>query len=125
MPSEALWAQLRRLLLGTVVEALLAADAAVAFSSLRIDFDDDSTFRVPRLNNYMRFKGAVQADLRSPLTQPQLDTLQVALRQAWPELLAVVDIPFGDRLTDERNTIAVTVSADGEQLRVDFDLAAD
>lgn len=118
-----MWAQFRRLLLGTVIEALLEVGAAVDFPSIRIEFDDDSVFRVPRLNNYMRFEGALSARLSAPFPAAKADALRVVLKKAWPEILSVVDIPIGDRLTNERNHIAVSV--DGDQLRVAFDLEAD
>jgi len=121
-----MWNQFRRLLLGTVVEGLLAEQVQIDFSSLRIDFDKDSDFRVPRLNNYMRFKGALKARLLSVPTPQAEAGLEARLLQAWPELLAVVDIPIGDRLTSDRNHIDVVFErSDPPGLRVDFDLVAD
>lgn len=116
-----LWAQFRRLLLGTVVEAMLAHRVPVDFGSIDIRFDDGSAFRVPRLDNYMRFSGRLTARLVGPL--PDLGALQATLEAAWPELCAVLDLPVGDRLAAERNHIRTSV--DGEVLTVTFDLVAD
>ena len=72
MPStELLWSQFRRLLLGTVAEAMLAESVPVDFRSIRIVFDDDSAFRVPRFDNYMRFKGHLEARLVAPFTRAE------------------------------------------------------
>jgi hypothetical protein len=43
--------------------------------------------------------------------------------RAWPELLATIDLPIGDRLTSTRNDVSVRV--DGGRVVVTFDLAAD
>jgi hypothetical protein len=122
MPSsDALWTQFRRLLLGTVVEAMLAHRVPVDFATLAITFSDDSAFRVPRLDNYMRFRGTVTARLTG--AYGALDGLAATLREAWPDLLSVLDLPVGDRLTAERSHIAVRF--DGDRLEVAFDLEAD
>ncbi|MCB9778441.1 MAG: hypothetical protein H6742_07760 [Alphaproteobacteria bacterium] len=120
---SAMWDQFRRLLLGTVVEHLLSEGVQVDFSSIAIAFHDESEFRVPRLNNYMRFKGDLRATLSSPAPAGAQDRLARAMKTAWPELLKVVDIPIGDRLTPERNHI--TVALTDSSLKVDFDLVAD
>ena len=121
--SEALWSQFRRLLLGTVVEALLAERLPVAFGSIRIAFEDESAFRVPRLDNYMRFRGALSATLETDPPPERVEALDRRLRAVWPELLSVVDLPIGDRLTSSRHEIAVRVT--GRDLQVVFDLEAD
>ena len=118
-----MWNQFRRRLLGTVIEELLAAGVRLDFASIRIHFDDRSVFNVPRLDNYMRFSGEVTGTLLTALEPAQLAALQNRLRQVWPELLMVLDLPIGDRLTQERDEVAVTVT--GTQLRVGFDLSAD
>ncbi len=125
--NTALWDQFRRLLLGTVVEALLEAGLAVEFSTLRISFGPDSAFRVPRLDNYMRFVGALEARLTGPAPAGAVEAARARLSQAWPALLSVLDIPVGDRLTSERNHLTVRVDSGpaGAVLRVDFDLEAD
>ena len=45
------------------------------------------------------------------------------MRRAWPELLTVLDIPVGDRLTETRNDVRVEVR--GEIMEIRFDLEAD
>ena len=120
---EPIWAWFRRLFLGTVIEAFLETGIAVRFSSLKIRFGDDSRFRIPHIDNYMRFTGTVEAALSVDVDPAAIERLETTLRQAWPSLVAVVDIPVGDRLTSERNDIRVTV--DGTCIRVHFDLEAD
>ena len=51
------------------------------------------------------------------------DRLKATLLEAWPALVAVPDIPVGDRLTADRNDVAVVI--EGASLRVRFDLEAD
>lgn len=123
MSAAALWAHFRRLLLGTVIEGLLESGVEVAFPSIQISFTDQSAFRVPRLDNYMRFHGELTATLLRPLEPASARALESRLKRAWPELLAVVDIPIGDRLTNDRNEVHVTVA--GDRLKVSFDLEAD
>lgn len=123
MTETPLWRQFRRLLLGSVVEGLLDAGVAVDFASIRIRFDDASVFRVPRLDNYMRFVGVLSASVREPPAPAALDRLRAALRTLWPELLSVLDLPIGDALTAERTHIEVTLS--GDALTIRFDLSAD
>lgn len=118
-----MWNQFRRLLLGTVIEELLAAGVRLDFASIRIQFDDRSVFNVPRLDNYMRFSGSLTATLLEPLDPGKIASLQARLRGTWPELLKVLDLPIGDRLTEERGE--VTVRVDGTRLQILFDLSAD
>lgn len=120
---DSMWIQFRRLLLGTVVEILLEEGVQLEFPSLRIAFDGDSEFRVPRLDNYMRFKGELTAHLTTIPAGLDQGRLQRALEGAWPELLKVVDIPIGDRLTPDRNHIKASI--EGSTLHVRFDLVAD
>ena len=122
-----MWDFFRRLLLGIVVDALLTHDVALDFGTLEIGFDPVSEFRVPRLNNYMRFKGALQARLDGQPADGLQRRLEADLRKVWPDLLTWMDIPIGDRLTNERNTVSVTIEhrPDGSWLRVAFDLVAD
>lgn len=119
----AMWVWFRRLFLGTVIEALLADEVAVEFPSLSIRFEDESRFQVPHLDNYMRFTGVVEATLCGDPPAGLADRLEAELRKAWPALVAVVDIPVGDRLTADRNDIDVRI--EGGHLRVRFDLEAD
>ncbi len=121
------WSQFRRLLLGTVVEALLAAQVALDFQSITIDFDDRSRFQVPRFNNYMRFAGALEADLLSPLPAGAVVGLQRQMEKAWLELLAAIELPVGDRLDNEKAHVVVEVlpTDRGHHLKVAFDLEAD
>ena len=65
------WQQFRRLLLGTVVEVLLEQQTRLEFTTVRIAFDEQSAFQVPRFNNYMRFVGALEAELIDPLSEPR------------------------------------------------------
>lgn len=121
--TSPMWAQFRRLLLGTVVETLLEEHVVVDFRTLSISFHQDSEFRVPRLDNYMRFKGELKGALAQPPPAGTEARLCSALTEAWPQLLTVVDIPIGDRLTPDRNHIEVHLDEDG--LLVRFDLVAD
>ena len=118
------WTQFRRLLLGTVVESLLEAKIAVEFASIQIAFDPASEFRVPRLDNYMRFKGSVTATVSRAPDPASTRALADHLRQVWPVLLSAVDVPVGDRLTSERNEIEVRW-IEPNRLEVLFDLEAD
>jgi hypothetical protein len=119
------WIQFRRLLLGTVVECLAEAGLAADLATARIEFDRESEFRVPRLDNWMRFKGLFTA--RTP-TRPgarELEALRASLVAQWPVLVSTLDvIPLGDRLTPTRNELIVTTGPDGA-LRIAFDLEAD
>ncbi len=121
-----MWEQFRRLLLGTVIEYLLEEGVQVEFSSIRIEFHDESAFKVPRLDNYMRFKGALSAELRAPVGDDTLRRLERVMRSAWPSLLKVVDIPIGDRLTLDKNHLRAMVHGDAPGvLEVAFDFEAD
>ncbi len=121
--EEPLRTWFRRLLLGTLVEVVQAAGVPVSLSSVTIDFHGDSAFEVPRLNNYMRFKGQVTCTLTRPMDARALRVLEDKLDDAWPDLLKVVDIPIGDRLTQEKNH--VSARQEGNRLVVSFDLEAD
>lgn len=118
-----LWPLFRRLLLGTVIEAMLEEQVQIDFRTLHIVFSDTSIFNVPRLDNYMRFQGNLTATLLSTLDAARISRLEARLHLAWPELVAALDLPIGDRLTNDRNEVRVRV--DGDRLRVDFDLIAD
>lgn len=121
MSEGPLWVQFRRLLLGTVVEAMLAHRVPLDFGSITITFGDDSAFRVPRIDNYMRFEGELVGRLTAPFTD--VAALSATLERAWPDLLAVLDLPIGDRLSPTTTHLAASV--DGDRLVVRFDLAAD
>lgn len=122
MPSsDLLWSQFRRLLLGTVAEAMLEEHVPVDFRSIRIHFDDASAFRVPRLDNYMRFKGWLEAELVAPFDR--VGELARRLDRAWPELCAVLDLPVGDDLSPTQSHMRVRV--EGPRLQIAFDLEAD
>ncbi|MCP4806123.1 MAG: hypothetical protein GY913_06845 [Proteobacteria bacterium] len=118
-----MWDFFRRLLLGTVVEVLLENGVAVDFSSISIDFHDTSAFKVPRFDNYMRFHGQLTATIAGEMNDGTRRKVEQGLRTTWPELLKVVDIPVGDRLTQEKNQVRVDVV--GQRLTVHFDLEAD
>lgn len=123
MSQDARWAQFRRLLLGTVVEFITRAGVKVDVTTLAISFDPASRFEVPRLDNYMRFKGTVTGSLLGEPDDAALGRLKASLASAWPELISAIDLPIGDRLTPDRNDIAVSRS--GATLTVAFDLEAD
>jgi len=125
--NSAMWHQFRRLILGTVVEYLLDHKVQIVFETISITFHSESDFRVPRLNNYMRFKGDLQAKLLSEMTPTKVLELERGVRETWPELLKVVDIPIGDRLTSEKNHVKVseTGASDDRRLLIEFDLIAD
>ena len=118
------WTQFRRLLLGVVVECLAEAEVDVVLRSIRIEFDRESEFRVPRFDNYMRFAGTMRAELSGPLDGAKAELLAGKLREAWHELVATLDMPIGDRLTPERSEIALERPSEKE-LVVRFDLEAD
>ena len=105
-----MWDFFRRLLLGTVVEVLLEHGVQLDFSSLSIDFHDTSAFKVPRLDNYMRFHGQLTATVVGDVSDGTRRAVEASLRRTWPELLKVVDIPIGDRLTQERNQVRVSTA---------------
>ena len=121
--SDPRWIQFRRLLLGTVIEALLKAEIAVDFPSIEIAFDAESDFRVPRFDNYMRFKGRLKANVTAAPSSAAQASLVRNLKEAWPSLLDALDLPVGDKLTSDRNEIEVAV--EGQALTVRFDLEAD
>lgn len=123
-----LWTVFRRVVLGTVVEVLVGEAVGVDLPSAVIEFDRESDFRVPRMDNFMRFKGTFRVALTAPIDEARLRRVEARLRATWPELLSVVDLPVGDRLTAEHAvvTAAAEPRADGRPgLRVSFDLAAD
>jgi hypothetical protein len=117
------WDQFRRLLLGTVVEALVAEGVTVVMPSVLMAFADGSVFHVPRLDNHMRFVGSFVAELVDVPDAAHVAAVHGHLVRAWPELLATIDLPIGDRLTSTRNDVSVRV--DGGRVVVTFDLAAD
>lgn len=124
MVETPLWRQFRRLLVGAVVEAFVEAGVEADLPTLLVRFDDESAFRVPRLDNYMRFKGQVSVHLRAPIGPVARTRVLGRLRQVWPELLSVLDLPIGDTLTAERADVSLVDGGD-QELTVRFDLAAD
>ena len=118
-----MWNHFRRLLLGTIVEVFQEEGVRADASRIQMTFDRESVFRVPRINNYMRFKGSVVAQLDAPLDAAALRSLRRKLLGVWPDLLSVVKIPIGDRLDLERNEIQASMR--GEELLIVFDLEAD
>lgn len=124
MPDDTpLWRQFRRLLLGAVVEALLPAGVDLDLRTIELDFHDASVFRVPRLDNYMRFVGTVRGRLRAPLDAATKADVLARLRRVWPELVSAVDLPVGDALSVDKHQVSVEV--EGDQLVIRFDLSAD
>lgn len=124
MVETPLWRQFRRLLVGAVVEAFVEAGVEADLPTLTVRFDDESAFRVPRLDNYMRFKGQVSVRLRAPISPVARTRVLGRLRQVWPELLSVLDLPIGDALTAERAEVQLVDGGD-QELTVRFDLSAD
>lgn len=124
MVETPLWRQFRRLLVGAVVEAFVEAGVEADLPTLTVRFDDESAFRVPRLDNYMRFKGQVSVRLRAPISPVARTRVLGRLRQVWPELLSVLDLPIGDALTAERAEVLLVDGGD-QELTVRFDLSAD
>lgn len=123
-----LWNVFRRVVLGTVVEILVEEAVAIDLPSVVITFDRDSEFRVPRIDNFMRFKGTFRASLPGGVDEARLRRVEARLRAVWPELLGTLELPVGDRLTGERADVRAEVEArpDGRPgLCVRFDLAAD
>jgi hypothetical protein len=118
-----MWTQFRRLLLGTVVEVFQEHGIQTDVATLELSFHDDSDFKVPRLNNYMRFKGHVRAPLDADVPSGALHAVRRDLLGVWPDLLQVVKIPVGDKLTSDKNQVDVQVVS--RELRVQFDLIAD
>ncbi len=122
--ADRAWDQFRRLILGTVLELLLEERVPVDFTSIEVRFDDAlSAFHVPRLNNYMRFVGGLEGRLTTSAAPELAPRVRARLLEAWPELLACVKIPIGDRLDLTRNDIQVSVV--GERISIRFDLEAD
>jgi hypothetical protein len=118
-----MWTWFRRIFFGAVIEGLLEQGVVVDFASLALSFGDRSRFQVPHIDNYMRFSGEMTATVAEAPSPATLDALRATLLEAWPSLVGVVDIPVGDRLTVERNDIAVTI--EGDRIRITFDLEAD
>ncbi|MDP2308559.1 MAG: hypothetical protein Q8P18_21240 [Pseudomonadota bacterium] len=118
-----LWRQFHRLLLGAVVESLLPHAIDIDLRTLDLRFEDDSVFKVPRLDNYMRFVGVARGQLRVPLAEEVRVRLLADLLRVWPEIVSVLDIPIGDSLTVDRHHVSVTTT--GDWLEIRFDLSAD
>lgn len=117
------WNFFRRLLIGTIVEILRDHHVQADVAALESSFDRESAFQVPRLDNYMRFKGYVRARLLAPLRAGARDAVQADLNRVWPELLAAIKFPLGDRLDLEKNHVEVREEAGA--LYIGFDLTAD
>ncbi len=117
------WTQFRRLLLGTMVEIFQDQGISTDVTALELDFHEGSAFKVPRIDNYMRFKGHVRAPLSTPLSETAIASLERELLRVWPDLLQVVKIPIGDRLEKVKNRVRLQVTP--EELRIEFDLIAD
>lgn len=123
MDNSPLWPQFRRLLLGAVVESLVAEGVDVDVPSLTIRFDEESAFRVPRLDNYMRFSGTVAGRLRGEADPTLAIRMQQRLSSIWRELVSAVDIPIGDGLSVVREEVCV--EQQGGTISIRFDLSAD
>ena len=121
------WKQFRRLLLGTVVEVLLEQQTRLQFNTVQIAFDEQSAFKAPRFNNYMRFVGALEAELIEPLSPARQRAAEKSMQQCWMDLLKSIELPAGDKLTNEKSTVSIsTLENNGAgRLRVTFDLEAD
>ena len=117
------WIHFRRLLLGTVVEALRDVGIRGDLADIELTFDDRSRFDFPRLDNHMRFSGHAGVRVLEVPGDDTLASLERRLEQVWPGIVAATRIPVGDRLDVERNEVKVELS--GDLLRVSFDLVAD
>lgn len=120
---EPRWVQFRRLIFGTIFECLRDSKIDVDVVSAVVSFEEGSKFQVPRLDNYMRFKGSFEAKIISPIEAAKLEILKKELSKSWVSLVSAIEIPVGDKLTVERND--VEVRAQGEKLTIQFDLDAD
>jgi hypothetical protein len=117
-----MWIHFRRLLLGTVIEALSSEGIQVDLPTLKLAFDDDlSAFRFPAMNNYMRFAGFARVGILAPIDR--LDRLQTLLRGVWPDIIASVHFPLLGRLEVTQNQ--VTARVQDNVLHIAFDLIAD
>ena len=121
--SDPRWVQFRRLILGTVVDCLREANIDVDVPSIKVSFDDASKFQVPRLDNYMRFKGVFEANVSTAVAPASLDVFRRGVSGAWAALVKTIDIPIGDKLTPDRSDLSI--STEGQSLRIQFDLEAD
>jgi hypothetical protein len=80
---------------------------------------------VPRLDNYMRFKGQLTADLTAPPPAGVARRLERFITPRWGELLkAMAPIPLGDRLESTRDEVIVQIEGD-QRITIAFDLEAD
>jgi hypothetical protein len=121
--SDPKWVQFRRVILGTVIDCLREAKIDVDVPSIQLSLDESSKFQVPRLDNYMRFKGSFVAQSSAPISPAALDVFRRGISGAWASLVGIIDIPLGDRLTPDRSDVQIKL--DAETLRIDFDLEAD
>lgn len=121
--SDPRWVQFRRVILGTVIDCLREAKIDVDVPTIQLSLDESSKFQVPRLDNYMHFKGTFVARSSAPIAPPALDVFRRGISGAWAALVGIVDIPIGDRLTPDRSDVQIKL--DGDTLRIDFDLEAD
>ena len=122
---DPLWTQVRRLLIGTVVECLEAAGVEVALQHLEVQFAPECELSVPRLDNYVRVKGVLAARWIAEPNPQALAKVEVGLRQAWSSLFSVIVIPVGDKLTPDRADVIVNLDRENQRVRVTFDLEAD
>ncbi|MES2639255.1 MAG: hypothetical protein V4850_07215 [Myxococcota bacterium] len=118
-----LWRLFRRLLLGAVVESILPLDVDLDLHTLELRFDDESAFKMPRLDNFLRFVGTARGKLNTPMTEDVRVRLLTDLCKMWPEIVSVLDMPIGDTLTVDNHHVTVTTT-DG-WLEIRFDLSAD
>ena len=105
------------------VELLGEAGIDADLRTLELEFDEASAFRVPRLNNYMRFVGRVEGRADTAMDPVAEAKLRAALTELWPQLCSVVVLPIGDNLTPTKNRLMLTV--DGDRFELRFDLEAD
>jgi hypothetical protein len=71
----------------------------------------------------MRFVGDFSVTLLAEAPQGLAPRIEDKIRTAWKDLLAVLDIPVGDRLTLDKAEVRARI--EGRSLRVAFDLSAD
>lgn len=120
--SPRLWAQFRRLLLGTAVEVFRDAGLRVDTHALELRFHEDSLFRYPAINSEMRFVGSVDALLLEAPSEQAIRELEAQLFGVWPEIVELVRLPMVGAMEVRSNVLEITVET--PRLVVDFDLSA-
>ena len=123
--SPRLWAQFRRLLLGTAVELFADVGLRVDTRALELSFEEDrSLFRYPSLHSEMRFVGSVHGFLLEQPDEATLLRFEEALMAVWPEIVELVRLPMLGSMVVVHNEVSVLVEPNRSKITVRFDLAA-